>query len=120
LSESLYDVAENLEPLPNALKEVQTELFIVQENLDEIRPGLSVAEEDLETFAESLPILTASLEEQVLQVERIAADAEENWERLRNWRWALVGLIEFGLAWMLIGQISAFLVGKGIRERGYW
>jgi chromosome segregation ATPase len=117
LSQSLEEIADGLEPLPETLREVQRQLNQAADELDEVHPSLDLVSQDLIRFSENIEELSTQIKLQVERLNLIPGVLENFLHRVAAFgRISTIILCVF-LVLGAISYLSVFLFGDQMRSR---
>jgi hypothetical protein len=111
LEEGLAEVSAGLEPLPEALRAVRTDLDEVAEGLAPLRSSTEEVAGYLDQLALRVEGLGEVVERQSAGLDDLALAAAEAAERAPAWIWSTAGVAELLLLIALLEQVAAVYVG---------
>ena len=117
LSQSLEEIADGIEPLPETLREVQRQLNQAADELDEVHPSLDLVSQDLNRFSESIEDLSSQMKLLVEDLDLIPSVLENFPHRVAAFgRISTIILCVF-LVLGAIAYLTVFLFGDQMRSR---
>jgi chromosome segregation ATPase len=117
LSQSLVEIEDGLEPLPETLREIQRQLNQAADELDEVHPGLDLVSKDLIRFSEETEELSTQINMQEERLNLIPDFLENFLHRVAAFgRISTIILCVF-LVLGAISYLSVFLFGDQMRSR---
>lgn len=118
LDTSLSNVATELEPLPESLRQLQNDLDATADDIEPLQSSLETVADDLASFSTSLTTLQAQTYKQATDLQGQAAALEEVSSWVPFWVWVSVIAIEMILVGVVVEQSAVFFVGRQIWSVG--
>jgi methyl-accepting chemotaxis protein len=115
LSQSLEEVADGLEPLPETLREIQRQLNQVADKLDEVHPSLEVVTKDLNSFSESVAELSSQVKSQEERLSFLPGNTENFIQKVAAFGRISTIIVCVFLVLGAISYLSVFRVGNQMR-----
>jgi len=115
LSQSLKEVADGLDPLPETLREIQRQLNQVADELDNVHPTLDVVAQDLIGFSESTAELSSQVKSQEESLSFMPGDLENFNQKVAAFSRISTIIVCVFLVLGAISYLSVFLVGNQMR-----
>lgn len=118
LDASLSNVATELEPLPESLRELEGDLDATADDIEPLQVSLETVTGDLASFSTSLIALQEQLYGQAADLKEQAAALEKVSSWIPFWVWVVVIAIEMILVGVVVEQYAVFFVGRQIWNTG--
>jgi hypothetical protein len=118
LDASLSNVATELEPLPESLRELEGDLDVTADDIEPLQASLETVSGDLASFSTSLTALQEQLYGQAADLKEQAAALEKAASRIPFWVWVAVIAVELVLVGVAVEQYAVVFVGRQIWNTG--
>ncbi|MBN1810974.1 MAG: Rho termination factor N-terminal domain-containing protein [Anaerolineae bacterium] len=118
LDVSLVNVATELEPLPESLRELQSDLDATADDIEPLQSSLETVTTDLDSFSTSLTVSQEQMYDQAADLKDWAAALEEVSNKMTVWVWVAVVVIEMILIGVTVEQCAVFFVGRRLWNAG--
>ena len=112
LSQGLNDVSASLEPLPESLREVQSQLVEAADEIDDLAPGMEAVAQDLSNFSDTILEVSEELGTGQNSFQLLYDMIEKIQNRVAPISWISTIILSVFMAFGALSQLSTFLVGK--------
>ena len=117
LDEALVQTAENLEPLPEELRQIQGELDSFVATVEQIQPGVELTAASLDDLSESLFKLQDDINGQIEALNLYQGELRQAASGISTWVWIAAITLEILLLWAIFGQVTVIYVGRKLRDK---
>lgn len=112
LGSSLAEAAAGLEPIPAALRDMESELEEVGSELDDMRDRLRGTASDLTDFAADLRRVDRELTDRAADLRQLAAGLNRAADSAELWMWGTLVAVELVLLGVAATQLGLVLIGR--------
>ena len=116
LDKALVQTAENLEPLPNELRQIQDELDSFVATVEHIQPGVELTAASLDDLSDSLFELQNNINGQIEALNLYQGELRQAAAGISTWVWIAAIMLEILLLWAIFGQVTVIYVGRKLRD----